>query len=265
MATDTVSNEPIEPLPVEIYPNVDHLVTEDDTPVDNLFSEKQQRLLTEPLHSSWQGPENGNPFVAMSNVGLFNEARPTALVPDMMLSVEVKLPTDVHAKNHRSYFVWVYGKFPDVVIEVVSNREGGEDTEKFAAYARIGIRFYVILDPDRLLGPDLLRAFRLDGMRFRRMEEPVSFPDIGLGLRIWQGRYEDLDDTWLRWVDAQGVPIPTGREGMEAERQRADAERERADAERQRADAERQRADEEQQRADRLAEQLRQLGVEPPK
>ncbi len=69
------------------------------------------------------------------------------------------------------------------------------------------------------------------------MEGPVWFPDIGLGLNLWQGRYDDCDSTWLRWVDAEGVPVPTGHERAEAERQRAD----------------------------RLADQLRQLGVEPPR
>jgi hypothetical protein len=37
---------------LEITPDVDSLITEDDEPVDNLSSEKQQRLLTEPLYSS---------------------------------------------------------------------------------------------------------------------------------------------------------------------------------------------------------------------
>jgi len=31
---------------LDVRPDVEHLVTEDDTPVDNLFSEKQKRLLT---------------------------------------------------------------------------------------------------------------------------------------------------------------------------------------------------------------------------
>jgi len=234
MATDVVSNDPI---PVELHPVVDRLVTEDDTPVDNVFSEKQQRLLTEPLYSSWAAPAEQRTFVAMSNVGLFFAVRRPPLVPDAMLSLDVELPADVHPKSHRSYFVWEYGKPPDVVIEVVSNREGGEDAEKLAAYARVGVRYYVIFDPEGLLGAEVLCVYRLEALRFHKMDGPIWFPDVGLGLRIWQGRYEDLDNTWLRWVDAEGAPIPTGRERAESERQRAD----------------------------RLAEQLRQLGVEPTK
>ena len=237
MATDAVSNDPPLAVPVELLPDVDHLVTEDDNPVDNVFSEKQQRLLTESLHSSWTSPGQERSFVAMSNVGLFFSVNRPPLVPDMLLSLDVKLPADIRLKRHRSYFLWEYGKAPDVVIEVVSNREGGEDTSKLTAYARGAVRYYVIFDPDEILGPEMLRAFRLDTLGYRKMDEPVSFPDIGLGLRLWEGRYEDLDALWLRWIDAEGTPVPTGHERAETERQRAD----------------------------RLAEQLRQLGVEPPK
>jgi Uma2 family endonuclease len=256
MATDIAPNDPLLSLPPELHPKVDHLVTEDDTPVDNVFSEKQQRLLTEPLFSSWSSAGHRRSFVAMANVGLFYAVRQPPFVPDVLLSLGVELPQDIHVKAHRSYFVWEYGQAPDVVIEVVSNLEGGEDTEMLAGYARVGVRYYVVFDPDRLLGEEVLRAYRLEGPRFQRMDEPVWFPHVELGLRLWQGRYEDLDAEWLRWVDAEGRWIHTGSERAEAERQRADAERQRADAERQRADAER-------QRAERLAEQLRRLGVAP--
>ncbi len=52
MATDVISNDPPQPFPVALQPAVDHLVTEDDIPVDDFFSEKQQRLLAEPLYNS---------------------------------------------------------------------------------------------------------------------------------------------------------------------------------------------------------------------
>ena len=249
MATDVASGDPVVALPPDLQPVVDHLVTEDDRPVDNVFSEKQQRLLTESLHSSWPGPGAGRPFVAMANVGLFYAVRFPAVVPDVLLSLNVALPADVRPKSARSYFTWEYGKAPDVVVEVVSNREGGEDSTKLATYAQIGIRYYVIFDPERLLGHEVLQAYRLQVLSFQRMTEPIWFPEVGLGLRLWDGRYEDLDAAWLRWVDAQGVPVPTGKENTETERQRAETERQRAETER--------------QRADRLAEQLRQLGVEP--
>jgi Uma2 family endonuclease len=242
MATEIVTGDSLQAIAEELRPVVDHLVTEDDTPVDNLFSEKQMRLLTEPLYSSWAGPGGQRPFVAMANVGLFYSIRRPPLVPDMLLSLDVDFPADVHLKHNRSYFVWEYGKPPDVVVEVVSNREGGEDSDKLATYARIPIRYYVIYDPDQLLSAETLRIWELGATGFRRLEGPAWFPDAGLGLSIWQGRYENMDATWLRWVDASDKLVPTGRELAEAERERADIER---------------------QRADSLAEQLRQHGIEP--
>jgi hypothetical protein len=72
----------------DITPDIQSLITEDDTPVDNLPSEKQQRLLTEPLYSSWTGAGAERPFLAAANVGIFSVARNPAIVPDMFLSLD---------------------------------------------------------------------------------------------------------------------------------------------------------------------------------
>jgi hypothetical protein len=42
--------------------DISHLVTEDDGPVDNLFSERQQALLADALEASWM-PDR--PFLTM--------------------------------------------------------------------------------------------------------------------------------------------------------------------------------------------------------
>src|SRR3954471_24189818 len=102
----------LEPLP-DVVPNIDDLVTEDDTPVDNLPSEKQQRLLTEPLYSSWSGPGEGVPFLAVANVGLFYQVGGVPLVPDVMLSLDVAPNRDLSLKENRFYIVWVIGKVPN--------------------------------------------------------------------------------------------------------------------------------------------------------
>jgi hypothetical protein len=263
MATDTIVNDVPQVLPAEFRPNVDHLVTEDDTPVDNVFSEKQQRLLTEPLYSSWAGPGEGGSFVAMANVALFYAIRTPPLVPDVLLSLDVEVPADLWEKSHRCYFVWEYGKRPDVVIEVVSNLEGREDSDKLLDYARVGIPYYVIFDPEQVLSRVVLRAYKLEGRKYREFGEPIWLVDVGLGLQIWQGAFEGHDNTWLRWVDADGELIKTGSERAASEKERADSEKERADLEKGRADQEKGRADQEKGRADRLAEQLRRLGADP--
>ncbi|KAF0243755.1 MAG: hypothetical protein FD167_3741, partial [bacterium] len=55
------------------------------------------------------------------------------------------------------------------------------------------------------------------------------FSDIGLGLTLWEGEFENTaSKSWLRWSNEQGQIIPTGIE-----------------------------------RADRLAARLRELGIDP--
>ncbi len=273
MATDIRTNQAMSvsepaPLPLEHWPSVEHLVTEDDTPVDNIFSEKQQRLLTEPLYTSWISDV---PFLALANVGLFHSVRVPPYVPDVLFSLNVQLPESLFPKSNRSYFVWEYGKSPDVVIEIVSNREGNEDRDKLIGYARMGIPFYVIYDPEQWLRAEKLRSYELRGGRYEQLPgEAQWMPSIGLGVALWDGDFEGHQDRWLRWTDLTGNPIATGAEraGLEqqradAEMQRADVEMQRADVEMRRADAEQQRADAERQRAEILSQQLKRLGIEP--
>ncbi|MCS6805508.1 MAG: Uma2 family endonuclease [Acidobacteriota bacterium] len=264
-----------QPL-TEFMPDIRHIITEDDTPVDNFASEKQQRLLTEPLYSSWAGPGQGRSFLVAANVGIFYTPRAAAIVPDVFLSLDVEVAPDWWQKEHRSYFLWEFGKPPEVVIEIVSNREGGEADEKKQKYARIKVGYYVIYDPLQQVMPEPLTIYQLRGHTYVLQAEP-RFPDLKLGLTLWEGEYEGRQDVWLRWTDEQGRIILTGKERAEAERERAEAERERAEAERERAEQERQRAEQERaekealreqlelerQRVAQLTERLRQLGREP--
>lgn len=198
-------------IPPEFLPRVDDLITEDDTPVDNIFSAKQQRLLVEPLYSSWQGGTAQRLFIADANVGLFAADHQLPLVPDGFLSMDVKLPQNLWLKKHRSYFFWLYGKPPEVVIEVVSNKKGGELDSKLEDYAWMRIFYYVVFDPEEQLGSGKLRIFALNPGGY---QEITSFwlPELGVGLTLWQGEYETINAVWLRWCDAEGNVIPTGGE-----------------------------------------------------
>ena len=134
---------------------------------------------------------------------------------------------DWHDKEHRSYFVWEFGKVPDVVIEVVSNRKGGELSGKLKDYARMGVPYYVVFDPKKELSDDLLRIYELGfGKRYRQRED-CALPDLGLSLTLWKGMFEDKEDTWLRWLDAKGALVLTGEE--RASKAEAEVERLRAE------------------------------------
>lgn len=239
-----------ECLTPDEYPDISHIVTEDDTPVDNFPSEKQQRLLTEPLYSSWAGPGEGRTFLVAANVGLYASLHQPLLVPDVFLSLDVQIAEDWWSKRKRTYFFWEFGKPPEVVIEVVSNQVGNETSKKMAGYARMGIAYYAIFDPMQQVQEGVLRVYALNtGSRTYAEIDPAFLPGVGLGLTVWRGSYEGREDVWIRWQDNRRILIPTGAERAEQERQRAEQEHRRAEQER--------------RRAERLAAQLRALGIDP--
>jgi len=228
MATGAITSIPVseEFCPPECLPNYDNLVTEDEKPVDNLYSERQHRLLTVPLIDSWKGPEEGCPRIIASDVGLFNSDVAPGLAPDVLLTLGVAPPqSDLSRKDNRSYYVWKYGR-PDALIEVVSNTEGGELTKKLLGYARIGAVYYIVWDPFQFLGEKQLHCFALERGKYVPCEP--WFPELGLGVKTWDGMYADIPAIYLRWCDRHGNFIPTGAE-----------------------------------RAEKLAEKLRALGVDP--
>lgn len=225
-------------------PDITNLVIEDDIPLDNFQSEKQQRLLTEPLYSSWFP---GIPFIAAANVGVFYAIKQEPIVPDVFLSLNVQMPQDWSQKHNRSYFVWEFGKVPEVAIEVVSNKEGKELGTKKDNYARIGVIYYAIFDPMRQLqkpeemNGSLLKVYVLTAGRYVELAQPW-LETVGLGLTLWEGMFETQPGLWLRWCDSEGRVIPTGAE---------------------RAMLEQQRADQAEARARQLAERLRAMGIDP--
>lgn len=261
---ETVLEQEYDDFPPD--PDISHIITEDDTPVDNIFSEKQQRLLADSLNGSWNP---GRPFVAAANVGVFNKISDPAIVPDMFMSLDVTLPEDIWKKRNRSYFIWEYGKPPDIAVEVVSNTQGGENDVKLMKYAEMRVWYYIIYDPQKFIQKDPLRVYELSAKGYiPKIDNQLS--QVGLKVTLWEGVYEGRMDTWLRFCDNEGKLIPTGSERAEQERQNAqnarlEAEQERQNAENARLEAEieRKKAEQAAEREKKLAEKLRSMGIDP--
>ena len=271
MDTQTASQPAIEDpvvqtgTPREI--NIDHLIIEDNEPVDNQYSEKQMRLWTEPLYSSWRP---GRPFMAFANVGLFIENINPAIVPDTMLSMDLEPRGDLNRKANRTYLVWDRGKLPEVVAEVVSQTPGGEDTFKMRKYESMRIPHYVIWDPKLRLSKESLRYFEWTPAGYKQTEMRDALAGVGISLGIWKGVYENELDVWLRWRYPDGRWVLTGKELADRATSRADRATSRADRATSRADRATSRADLEASRADREAAEkakllalLRQHGIDP--
>jgi Uma2 family endonuclease len=225
-------------------PDANQLVTEDDTPVDNFASEKQQRLLVSALYSSTQQQS----FLAAANVGVYHTDGQPAIVPDVFLSFDVQVPENWWAKQNRCYLVWRFGKPPEVVIEIVSNQEGDELGKKLNIYQQMRASYYIVYDPNHQLGDKILRVYELRGRRYFETSE-TWLEQVDLGVTLWEGKFENRQDIWLRWCYQNGTVLATGDERAEQERQRAEQER--------------QRAEQAENRAQLLAERLRAMGIDP--
>ncbi|HZF41542.1 MAG TPA: Uma2 family endonuclease [Blastocatellia bacterium] len=234
---------------------VENLVTEDDEPVDNFLSATLMRLLVTPLYDSWtpppseEAPGEKRRFMATANVGVFRTPYEPPVVPDMLLSLDIETPHDWSARDKRSYFLWEFGKPPDVVVEIVSNTKGRELDEKLRHYARLDVSYYVVYDPHHWLMEDPLRVYeRGFGRRYRRRGD-YNLPDVGLSLTLWEGVYEGEQGNWLRWLDSQGNLIPTG---AECTTQASECTTQASE-----------RATQAEDRAAKLAAKLRELGIDP--
>jgi len=248
-----------EKIPI---PDVSHLVTEDDTPVDNLIQEKLQRFLVHCLYSSLK---LGIPFLAAADLGLFYGINQTeSLAPDVLLSLDVSVPEDWSEQRKRSYFIWEFGKPPDAIVEIVSNKKGGELSDKLQKYAQIGVAYYVVFDPLEQLSSEILQVYVLYGRSYQRLQD-AWLESVGLGLTVWEGEFEGkYYHRWLRWCNRDGSLLLTGDERAKQAEEQLEQERQQAEEQ---LEQERQQAEEqlaqERQRAERLAELLRSHNINP--
>ena len=93
-------------------------------------------------------------------------------------------------------------------------------------------------------------------------------PSALVGLKVWDGIYEDYEAKWIRWCDKEGELLPLQREiseksRLEAKKSKREAEKSKreADAAKRLVEDSRREAEEAKQEAERLKEKLRQLGL----
>ena len=144
-----------------------------------------------------------------------------------------------------SYVIWQEGITPFIIVELLSPGTEKEDLgetlrdvkkppTKWEVYEQIlRIPYYAVFDRYKYE----FRMFKLDGGRYLEIDLSSSdsrfwIPEIELGLGVWEGSYNNIQQPWLRWYDVSGnwVLTPTEQERRQKER---------------------------------LIEQLRNLGVEP--
>ena len=225
-----------------------------DDPVENTDQPPLAAALRQPLTIF---PNLIQDALIVSNFALCAaiEGRIICKAPDWMYVRPVQPWTRPYPR--RSYTPHTEGTIPQVVMEFLSATYGEEYSVEFTEgvgkwffYERVvQVPRYVIFRPDT----GRVEVYGLESERYQLQTPDEAgrywIPGLDLFLGVWQGSHEGRNGYWLRWWNAQGELLLWSEERAEQERLRAEQERLRAEQER--------------LRAERLAERLRQMGVDP--
>jgi Uma2 family endonuclease len=231
--------------PWDCLPGAEDLPDSDDTPVDNELQDLIPHLLKSILALIWS--DRWDWFFGV-DMGIYYDPEQSAIVPDGFISLGVERFFDERLRL--SYVLWEENDIvPTLVIEVVSQKPGGEYSTKMKTYAELGVLYYVIYNPQRRKKPPL-EVYRLEqGTYILQTGNPVWLPELELGIGKDRGTFQGITREWLYWYNQQGERLLTPEELAAAEKQRRQAAE--------------QRANEAERRAQKLAEQLRNAGIEP--
>jgi Uma2 family endonuclease len=212
----------------------------DDEPVDNINQPSLAAALTESLEIAGKLPANA---LTTTNYGICAAVNQKIVVkaPDWAYIPSIRVQRE---EVKRSYTPRLQGDIPVIVMEFLSDTEGGEYSNKptyplgkWFFYERVlQVPNYVIFEPDAAQ----LEFYQLDDSGRYQLSEPDAnnrywISQMGLFLGVWQGSRENRTGYWLRWWDENGNLLLWG---VEKSQQLVE-------------------------KAERLAAQLRAAGIEP--
>ena len=228
----------------QYLPSAEELLDSDETPVDNELQELIPGLLKAILLMLW---EERLDWLFGIDMGIYTDPMQPPIVPDAFLSLGVERCYDEELRP--SYVLWDEYVVPSLAIEIVSPTYRQEYTTKLDKYAAMGVLYYVIYSSRRRRKPKLEVHKLVNGKYELQVGNPVWMPEIGLGIGCERGNYGGVTREWLYWYDQMGSRYPTPNERIQQEAGRAQQESQRAIAS--------------EQRAERLAQRLRELGIDP--
>lgn len=218
----------------ECLPSSTELLDSDDTPVDNELQNLIPNLLEAILALFWN---NRNDWFFGVDMGIYSAPSQPALVPDGFLSLGVE--RFIGEEGRLSYVLWEEDNIPPIfALEVVSKTYNGEYEKKKIDYAKLGILYYAIYVPTRQYRRKRqpLEIYKLEnGEYVLQPNSTLWMPELGLALGRERGTYLGRTREWLYWYDQQGQRLPTPEEFAQQERLKAE----------------------------RLAQKLRDLGINP--
>ena len=217
----------------------DDFVLENE-PVDNINQPSLAAALTESLEIAGKLPANA---LSTTNYGICATLNQKIVIkaPDWAYIPAIQVPRE---EIIRSYTPQLQGDIPVIVMEFISDTEGGEYSikptyppGKWFFYERVlQVPNYAIFE----LSTGDLEVYQLDDSGRYQLSSPDDnnrywIAQIGLFLGVWQGTRENRIGYWLRWWDENGKLLLWGVE----------------------------KTQQLEEKAERLAAQLRAAGIEP--
>ncbi len=236
-----------QPLDKTRLPSTEELPCSDETPVDNEGQNLLPNLLLFLLKHLWADRMDWFFGVDMAIYHTTGVSPRVPVVPDAFLSLGVDRQNhDRGGKFRKSYATWEENDVvPILTLEMVSHKYNDEYEDKLALYAKLGVLYYVVYNPEywQRHSHQPFEVYKLEkGTYHLQIGEPYWMPEVGLGLGRVRQMLGGVEHETLRWFDAQGQLHTSPDEELEVVRERAESER---------------------QRADRLAEYVRSLGLDP--
>ncbi|MCC5617733.1 Uma2 family endonuclease [Nostoc sp. CHAB 5836] len=223
--------------PLACLPSSEELPDSDDTPVDNELQDLIPGLLKALLAMAWS--ERMDWYFGV-DMGIYYDPDLPPIVPDGFLSLGVERFYDENLRP--SYVLWEEKRVPVLALEVVSQKYRGEYSTKKSEYAKLGILYYVVYNPNRRRKPRL-EVYKLVNNAYELHDgNPIWLPEIGLGIGMERGTYLGIPREWLYWYNQQGQRLFTPQEQAKLAQQEAQ---------------------EALRRVQLLAERLRSLGIDP--
>lgn len=199
--------------PLQHLPTAEELPETDSQPVDSELQLLVASLLADILYQLWADRDNW--FFGI-NMGIYYDPKKPAIVPDGFLSLGV--PRMPRAGGRLSYVLWQEDIPPLLTLEHVSKTYGNEYESKKDLYAAMGVRYYIIYNPERVRGKahQPLEIYRLEqGKYVLQHNEPFWMPEASLGIGRGVGTYRAWTREWLYWYDQSGNRLLTASEAKE--------------------------------------------------
>ncbi|MGF1491725.1 MAG: Uma2 family endonuclease [Microcoleaceae cyanobacterium] len=181
------------------------------------------------LSDTFQPPDDSLPELLFTNITklYFDPKQPEAYKqPDWFVVLGVK-PLPLGHWWH-SFLPWQESVNPLLVVELLDSETYSEDLgktvpgsghtpTKWDVYERIlKIPYYIVFEGET----SRLDVFQLTGEEYKNsviQDQRIWIPELELGLGLWQGSYQEINRTWLRWYNAEEswiVPVSNSVLGL---------------------------------------------------